>query len=159
MFGRNEERGEERGGICFFFYINNSMVTSAYEMEWKDSEGQEKNLNLGINIAVVVAYVTRWLFSFITEITHTHEGPSRRRDVPQDDDYVFPEYPRDKFQGDSSGWRERRIVLFALRISRCTQPLLRPLSSPRSLSFWFPVAVVSFAAIQLARASRTSARL
>lgn len=111
------------------------MVTSAYEMEWKDSEGQEKNLNLGINIAVVVAYVTRWLFSFITETTHTHEGPSRRRDVPQDDDYVFPEYPRDKFQGDSSGWRERRIVLFALRISRCTQPLLRPLSSPRSLSF------------------------
>lgn len=79
------------------------MVTSAYEMEWKDSEGQEKNLNLGINIAVLVAYVTRWLFSFITETTHTHEGPSRRRDVPQDDDYVFPEYPRDKFQGDSSG--------------------------------------------------------
>lgn len=66
MFERNEERGEERGGICFFFYINNSMVTSAYEMEWKDSEGQEKNLNLGINIAVLVAYVTRWLFSFIS---------------------------------------------------------------------------------------------
>lgn len=129
---REEKREEE---FVFSFYINNSMVTSAYEMEWKDSEGQEKNLNLGINIAMVVAYVTRWLFSFITETTHTHEGPSRRRDVPQDDDYVFPEYPRDKFQRDSSGWRERRIVLFALRISRCTQPLLRPLSSPRSLSF------------------------
>lgn len=45
-------RGEERG-VKFLLcsYIDNSRVTSAHETEWKDSEGQEKNLNLGINIA------------------------------------------------------------------------------------------------------------
>lgn len=53
MFVRKgEEKKGEEGFQFFCAYINNSMATSAYEIEWKDSQkAEKKNLNLGINIA------------------------------------------------------------------------------------------------------------